>query len=82
MTYEEIFQYVDAEPFRPFRIQMASGRVFDVRHPENIHVGENSVVVFEPSSDESRVYEKFRMLGLSLVESLEHIEAPVTQDQD
>lgn len=80
MTYEEVFKYVDAEPFRPFRIQIASGRAFDVRHPENIRVGENAVVVFEYESENDRVFEDFKMLGLSLVESLEHIDSPVAQD--
>ena len=80
MTYEEIFEYVDAEPFRPFRIQMASGRTFDIRHPENIRVGENAVVVFEYLSENERVFERFKMLGLSLVESIEHIDSPVAQD--
>lgn len=80
MTYEKIFDYLDAEPFRPFRIQMASGRTFDIRHPENIRVGENAVVVFEFRSESDRVFEKFRMLGLSLVESIEHVDNPIAQD--
>ena len=56
MTHEEVFEYVDAAPFRPFRIQMASGRTLDIRHPEGIRVGENAVVVFEfPFRERSRV---------------------------
>jgi hypothetical protein len=82
MTYEELFEYVDAEPFRPFRIQMASGRTFDVRHPEMIRVGTHSVVVFEYLEDDERIYERFKMLGLQLVESTEHIDSPVVQNQD
>jgi hypothetical protein len=81
MTYEEIFEYVDAEPFQPFRIQMASGRTFDVRHPEMIRVGEHSVVVFEYLEEDDHIFERFRMLGLQLVESIEHIDSPVAQDQ-
>jgi len=80
MTYQELFKYVDAEPFRPFRIQMASGRSFDVRHPENIHVGENAVVVFQYRSKTDRIFEDFTMLGLSLVESIEHLDSPIAQD--
>ena len=82
MTYEELFEYVDAEPFRSFRIQMVSGRNFDVRHPEMIRVGANSVVVFQHLEQDERVYEKFKMLGLNLIESMEHIDSPVAQDQD
>ena len=82
MTYEELFEYVDAEPFRPFRIQMVSGRTFDVRHPEMIRVGVNSVVVFQHLEQNERIYEKFKMLGLNLIESIEHIDSPVAQDHD
>lgn len=82
MTYEELFEYVDAEPFRPFRIQMASGRTFDVRHPEMIRVGVNAVVVFQFSEQNGRVFEKFKMLGLQLMESIELIDSPVPQDQE
>jgi hypothetical protein len=79
MTYEELFEYVNVEPFQPFRIQMVSGRTFEIRHPENIRVGENAVVVFEYHSKNDRIFERFKMLGLSLVESIEHIDSPVAQ---
>ena len=80
MTYEEIFESVDAEPFRPFRIQTVSGRTFDVRHPEMIRVGANSVVVFQYLEQNERVYERFQMLGLNLIESIEHFDTPVAQN--
>lgn len=82
MTYEEIFQFVDAEPFRPFRIRMASGRTFDVRHPEMIQVGENAVIVFNFSGRNGRVFENFNMLGLSLVESIEPLDVAVAREGD
>lgn len=80
MTYEEVFEYVDAEPFGPFRIQMASGRKFNIRRPEHIRVGEHAVVVFQYLSESDRIFESFKMLGLSLVESIEHIDSPVAQE--
>lgn len=80
MTYEEIFEYVDAEPFRPFQIRMASGRTFDIRHPENIRVGEYSVHVFLFSERDERLYERAITLGYSMMESLEEIDSPVTQN--
>ena len=82
MTYEELFEFVDAEPFRPFRIQMVSGRKFDVRHPEMVRIGMNAVVVFYFSDEIDRVYERFHMLGLQLIESIEPLDMPVAQDQE
>lgn len=77
MTFQEVLQYVHAEPFHPFRIYMAGGRTFDVRHPEMIRVGLTFVVVFDFTEQDERVVENVDMLGLSLIESLELLEAPV-----
>jgi len=82
MSYQEVLGYVEAEPFRPFRIHMASGRTFDVRHPEMIRVGLRSLHVFHYSEQDGRVYEKVEMLGLQLVELIEPLDLPVAQDQN
>jgi hypothetical protein len=79
MTYEEVFEYVGAEPFRPFEIQMASERAFEIRHPENIRVGEHSVHVFIDSDRNQRVYERPVTLGYIMMESLECVDDPVAQ---
>jgi hypothetical protein len=39
MTFKKLGDSVTAEPFRPFRIKMASGQSFDIRHPEMILSG-------------------------------------------
>ena len=36
LTFQRLARYVGAESFRPFRISMASGQVFEIRHPEMI----------------------------------------------
>jgi hypothetical protein len=36
MTTEEIQRLRSAQPFEPFRVLVADGRQYDVRHPENI----------------------------------------------
>ena len=38
MDYSELFAAIDAKPFRPFRIELVSGREVEVIHPENIAV--------------------------------------------
>lgn len=80
MTYEDLFEYIDAAPFRPFQIRMASGRTFDIRHPENVRVGEHSVHVFQHSERDERVYERAVILGYSMMESLESLDSHVQQD--
>ena len=73
----DILSFVRAEPFRPFRIRMTSGRTFEIRHPEMIRVGMNSMVIFTYVSDSPDLYDKWETVSLMLIESITHLEAPV-----
>ncbi len=42
-------------PFEPFVIQMSGGESYEVRHPENLAVGKQRVVVINPESDEMAI---------------------------
>lgn len=79
MSYEQILEYVEAEPFRPLQIHMASGRSFTVRHPENIRVGKHSVNLFLYSDQKPRVYVNAVILGYSHIISLESMAPAVPQ---
>ncbi len=73
-----ILTYTKAQPFRPFRIQMASGKTFDVRHPEMVKVGKTNLLVFSFVSDEPEVFDEWQSVSLMLMESISHLEPPVT----
>jgi hypothetical protein len=77
MTYRKLGEYVEAEPFRPFRIEMASGQSFDIRHPEMILVGRTSVRVYTNTDAEQT--EKWHDASLLLMETVEPLDAPVSQ---
>ena len=75
MTYRKLGEYVAAEPFRPFRIRMASGPSFDIRHPEMILVGRTSArvhAVTEPDQNE-----RWHDASLVMMETVEPLDAPV-----
>lgn len=76
---QELLSYVKAEPFRPFRLHMASGRTFDVRHPEMLRVGKASLIIFSFVSDSPEIYDHWDTVGILLVESISHLDSPVTQ---
>ena len=40
-TNTQIRQMTTAQPFQPFTVKLVSGRVFTIRHPENIAIGPN-----------------------------------------
>jgi hypothetical protein len=77
MTPQAVLGYVKAQPFRPFRIHMASGKTFDVRHPEMVRVGRTNLLVFSFISDQPEVFDEWQSVSLMLMESISHIEAPV-----
>ena len=76
MTSRKLVGYVTVEPFRPFRIKMASGQSFDIRHPEMILVGRTSIRVYTATGDDDN--EKWHDVSLMLMETIEPLSAAVT----
>jgi hypothetical protein len=77
MSSRKLLEYVAAEPFRPFRIRMASGQQFDIRHPEMILVGRTSVRIYTATGDNGN--EKWHDVSLMLMETIEPMDAAVVQ---
>jgi hypothetical protein len=73
MTSRKVVEYVAAEPFRPFRLRMASGQSFDIRHPEMILVGRTSVRVHAVAGDEQS--DSWHDVSLMLMETIEPLDA-------
>lgn len=72
ITYQKIGNYVTAEPFRPFRIHLASGRTFEIRHPEMVQVGKTTMTIFTYMSDDPEdAKERQVEVSLLLTESVE-----------
>jgi hypothetical protein len=71
----EILNYLRSQPFRPFQIRMAGGRTYDIRHPEMIRVGRNSLIVFTFVSDDPEIYDRWETVSLLLIESIAYPES-------
>lgn len=78
MTFREVLNFLEAEPFRPFRIRMNSGRTFDIRHPEMVRVGRRDLLIFTFVSDSPELYDQWKNVSLSLIESLAPLEVAAT----
>ena len=82
MTFRRIASYAFAEPFRPFRINMVSGKSLEIRHPEMIAVGRTTVHVYTAlSDDEEHAGDREQELSILLIESIEPLDSSVTSDQ-
>jgi hypothetical protein len=71
---QDILSYLRAEPFRPFRISMASGRIFDIRHPEMVRVGRNALILFTAVSDKPDIFDRWETVSLMLIENISFTE--------
>jgi hypothetical protein len=81
MTPQTVLGYVKAEPFRPFRLHLASGRTYDVRHPEMIKVLKSSVLIFTTTGDTPDIPDEWESVSLMLTGSISHLEATGTVTQ-
>lgn len=77
VTPPQIMSYIKSQPFRPFRLHMASGQTFDIRHPEMIKVGRGFLLVFSFAAGEPELVERWETVSMMLIESISHLEAPV-----
>ena len=73
MTPSTIQSYVKAQPFLPFRISMAGGKTYDVRHPETVKVAKTSLIVFTYVSDEPEIVDRWEAVSLVQMESISHL---------
>ncbi|MBX9680704.1 MAG: hypothetical protein K2X38_18265 [Gemmataceae bacterium] len=80
-TMHTLGQWITAEPFRPFRIKMASGQTFEIRHPEMISVGRSSATLsFFLSDSVDEANQRSREISLMLIESVEPLDVPVRNE--
>jgi len=69
----EFNSYLNERPFRPFRIHMASGDTFEVRHPEMVHLGRNNLRLYTHVSNLPENHDRWDTISLMLMERLSHI---------
>ena len=50
MNYHELREWVDAEPFQPFRLYTTDGRSFDITSPNMIWPGRHTVLIGLPDN--------------------------------
>lgn len=70
ITAQEMLNHLTAEPFEPFRIHTASGRDFDIRHPEFAQVGRSSLTIFTSPAGDPDGPQQWVKVSLMLVESI------------
>jgi hypothetical protein len=72
---EELIAHLKKQPFEPFRIRMADGAAYEIRHPEVILVGHRTITVgLARSGEPSLPYQRIETAALLHIIRLEPIE--------
>lgn len=51
MNMETIREWLNRAPFEPFELRLSNGEVHQVRHPENVALGKNRLIIVDPETD-------------------------------
>ena len=51
MNAEALRKFLEPRPFEPIEVELSSGQVWTIKHPENVMVLKNTLVVAEPETD-------------------------------
>jgi hypothetical protein len=70
MTVQTFRDLLTARPFRPFRLVMSSGLVYEVRHPEMAWLTRTSILVGVDAADDG-VPAEFKICSLLYVTAVE-----------
>jgi hypothetical protein len=77
MFLEELRRRLRRRPFQPFRVHLADGRVFDIRHPELQYVGEAVFALGVPEPNSADPFLDYTVLvPLGDIRRLERVAAP------
>src|SRR5438552_2665771 len=74
MTVQSFRDLLTAQPFKPFRLVMSSGKTYEVRHPEMAFLTRTSIYVAVDIADDG-VPNDYRLCSLLHVTAVEPVSA-------
>lgn len=75
MRQSDLLNALRERPFRPLRIHLSDGTVFDVDHPEMVMVGRSSAMVFFPPDDQDPpAFDRYEIVALSHISRMVPLE--------
>jgi hypothetical protein len=68
MNMETIREWLNQQPFEPFALRMSNGEAHEVRHPENVALGKNRLIVVDPHLDRAA---HLSLIHVNVIEALQ-----------
>lgn len=76
ITSKDVRELLQRQPFRPFRLQMSNGEIFEVPHPELALVLKTTVIVAKPDPNETEpIGDGFKLLSILHINNIEVLPA-------
>ena len=79
MTYQRIGNYVSAEPFRPFRVNMVRGQSLEIRHPEMAFLTRSTVEIGISEKEGVRIFDRVIYCTLLHIVRVEDVNGQATR---
>ena len=76
ITPTTLLKYKTAQPFRPFRVHLASGKTFDIRHPQVFQVTKDYLLIFSFTDDQLEIFDDYDTILLKFIEHISDLEVP------
>jgi hypothetical protein len=64
---DEILEWLDRDPFVPFRITLMSGQEYEVHYPDLVTVGRDLIWLAHPKSDRESVLRLLTVASLDII---------------
>lgn len=74
MSHEDLLDRLRQRPFQPFRVVLAEGTAYEVRHPEVFMLGKRSAVIGLATDPAQTVYERTAWVDLFHIGRLEPLD--------
>ncbi len=76
MRQNELFDALQARPFRPLRIHVSDGSVYEVRHPELVHLTRSSALICTPLVGQPpALIDRFNLVDLLHITQIEYADS-------
>jgi hypothetical protein len=80
MPPEDIQKKIRHKPFRPFRLYLSDGSVYEIRHPELVLLGRRSLIVGLTGDPTETLYERTVDVDLLHIVRMDYLDMPATHD--
>jgi len=76
MRHNEILDALQTRPFRPLRIHVSDGTLYEVRHPELVHLTRCSALICTPLAGQPpALIDRFNLVDLLHITQIEYTDS-------